>query len=78
MEAPERGALTLVRLIGAMLVLATILELGLYLAKCYNPRQPAPLRLAPVVLDAIPAVVGAVVLVKSRAIAQWVSDLLDP
>lgn len=77
MDAPERGALTLVRLVGVMFVVATILELGLYLAKCLNPRQPGPVEVLPVFLRLIPAVFGFIVLAKSRAIAGWISDFLD-
>lgn len=77
MDAPERGALTLVRLIGVMLVVATILQLGLYLAKCYTPNHRAPVELFPVLLNLIPAVIGLVVLVKARAISEWISNILD-
>jgi hypothetical protein len=77
MEAPERGALTLVRLIGVMLLVITVLELGLYLAECFNPRHPQPMQVMPVVLRSLWAVVGVVILVRARAIAEWLSDLLE-
>lgn len=77
MDAPERGALTLVRLIGALLIVATILELGLYWAKCWSPRHPTPVEVIPVSLRLIPALLGFAVLIKARAIAEWLSDLLD-
>ena len=77
MEAHERGGLTLVRLIGVMLVVATILELGLYWAKCSSPRHKVPVELIPVLLRLIPAALGIVVLVKARAIADWISNTLD-
>jgi hypothetical protein len=77
MDAPERGALTLVRLIGVMFVVATILELGLYWAKCSIPDHKVPLELVPVLLRLIPAAVGFVVLVKARALAEWISNILD-
>jgi hypothetical protein len=77
MDAPERGALTLVRLIGVMLVVATIFELGLYLAKCYMPNHRMPVEPVPVLLNLIPAVLGLVVLAKARAIAEWISNILD-
>lgn len=77
MDAPERGALTLVRLIGVMLVIATVLDLGLYWAKCANPKHPAPVEIIPVVLKSIPSVIGIVILIKARALAKWISDLLD-
>ena len=77
MEAPERGALTLVRLIGVMLVVATLLELGLYWAKCSIPDHKVPMELIPVLLRLIPAVLGLVVLIKARAIAEWISNVID-
>lgn len=77
MDAPQRGALTLIRLIGALLIVATILELGLYWAMCANPQNPQPVRVIPILLHAIPAVVGFVILLKSKAIAEWLSNILD-
>jgi len=77
MDAPERGGLTLVRLIGVMLVVATLLELGLYWAKCSIPEHKTPVELIPVLLRLIPAALGAVVLIKARALAEWISNILD-
>ena len=77
MDAPERGGLTLVRLIGVMLIVATILELGLYWAKCSIPEHKVPVEVIPVVLRLIPAVLGVVVLIKARALAEWISNILD-
>lgn len=77
MDAPQRGALTLVRLIGVTLIVWTVFDLGLYLVKCYNPRQRLPVELIPVLLHSIPAVAGIVVLVKSHALADWISNILD-
>lgn len=77
MDAPKRGGLTLVRLIGVMLVVATILELGLYWAACTFAKPPARMQAGPVVLRLIPAVLGFGVLFKARAIAAWLDDLLD-
>ena len=73
MEAPERGGLTLVRLVGVMFIVATILELGLYLAKCLIPNHRVPIEVVPVLLRLIPAVLGFVVLIKARAIAEWIA-----
>jgi hypothetical protein len=77
MDAPERGGLTLVRLVGVMLVVATILELGLYWAKCSLPAHRVPVELIPVLLRLIPALLGIVVLIRARAIADWISNALD-
>jgi hypothetical protein len=77
MDEPKRGALTLVRLIGVLLVVWTLLELALYWAECSNPKQPAPVQMVPVLLKSIPALIGLVILIKARAIAEWISNTLD-
>jgi hypothetical protein len=77
MEPPERRGLTLVRLIGVLLVVISILDLGLYWAKCSIPEHKTPVQIVPVLLNLIPAVVGFVVLIKSREIAEWISNTFD-
>jgi len=77
MDAPERGALTLVRLIGVMFLVAALLEVGLYLAECRAPRNPRPVEVLPVLLRSLWAVPGLVMLAKGRAIAEWISHQLD-
>jgi hypothetical protein len=77
MDAPERGALMLVRLIGVLLLVMSVLELGLYWAKCYEPKHRLPVEIIPVVLRLIPALVGFAGLIKAKAIAAWISDKLD-
>ena len=77
MDTPERGALTLVRLIGVVLIVWTILDLGLYWAKCANPKHPMPVEVIPVLLKSISAVIGIFILVRARAIATWISEWLD-
>ncbi len=67
----------LVRLIGGFLVVASILEFGLYWAKCSIPKHPVPMEALPVVLRLIPAGLGFVILLKARAIADWISNILD-
>lgn len=75
MEAPERGALNLVRIIGVVFVVATILELGLYWAEC--TKHKLPINTLSVVGRLVPALIGFVVLFKARAIAEWISETLD-
>lgn len=67
----------LVRLIGVMLFVATILELGLYWAKSSMPSHRVPVEVIPVLLRLIPAVLGTIVLAKARALAEWLVNLLD-
>jgi uncharacterized metal-binding protein len=77
MDAPQRGALTLVRLIGVLLVIATLFELGLYWAECSIPKHPVPMQPLPIVLRLIPALLGFVVLLKAHALAEWISNILE-
>jgi hypothetical protein len=77
MDAPERGALMLVRLVGGLFVVASILELGLYWAKCSVPKHPVPVEMIPCALRLLPAAIGLLILIKARAIAEWISNLLD-
>lgn len=78
MEANEHGALSLVRIIGVILMVGTLLELGLYWAECsLHKPEPVHVEALPIILRSIPALLGVVVLVKSRAIAGWVVDKFD-
>ena len=66
-----------VRLIGVLLVVASILELGLYWAECAFAKPPVPVEKIPCALKLIPAAIGLVILIKAKAIAEWISDKLD-
>ena len=78
MEPSERGPLNLVRIIGVMLVVATVFELGLYWAECaYHRPAPVKVQLVPCLWNLIPALFGFVVLFKARAIAEWISEQID-
>ena len=67
----------LVRLIGALFLLWTIFEMGLYLANCLNPKHRIPVELLPVLLRVIPAVIGTAILIRARALAEWLSNILE-
>ena len=67
----------MVRLIGGLLVVWSILEIGLYWAECSNPKHPVPLQAIPILLKLIPALIGFATLIKARAIAEWISNTLD-
>jgi len=67
----------LVRLIGGLLLVASVLLLGLYWAVCSLAKPPAPLEVIPCLLKLIPATLGFFVLVRAKSIAEWVSNLLD-
>ena len=65
----------LVRFIAAALIGWTLVDFALYwlVSQHYN----TPMNILPCVLKSIPAVLGVVGLIKSKALAQWVSDKLD-
>ena len=67
----------LVRLIGVLFFVWTIVELGLYWAKCAFSKPPVPVEILPCVLGVIPAVIGTVILIKARALAEWISNILE-
>jgi hypothetical protein len=77
MESSQRGALSLVRLIAGCLMVVGLLDIGLYLAKCFTPNHHVPVNYLIVLLDFIPGFIGIVVLIKSKAIAEWLSDLIE-
>jgi hypothetical protein len=77
MEAPERAALKIVWCIAAALIIISIVEIGLYLAEGLMPKQPVPMTVFPFVLKSIPAVLGVVMLIKAKTVAEWISDKFD-
>jgi hypothetical protein len=75
MDSPERGALMLVRFIAAALIGWAVCELVLYWVIRNHNQQP--LETLPCVVKSLPLVAGVAVLVKSRSLAEWLSDKLD-
>ncbi|MBW8863610.1 MAG: hypothetical protein JF609_01560 [Verrucomicrobia bacterium] len=75
MEAPQRGALMLVRFVAAALIGWAVIELSLYIVICRH--KAVPVEVMQCVVKAIPLILGTVILVKDQAIAEWVSDKLD-
>lgn len=76
MDAPERGALLLVRLVGVMLVVASLLELALYYAECHAPRHPHPVAWLPILARLIWAALGLAILALARRLAAWLAEWL--
>jgi hypothetical protein len=75
MDAPPKGAITLVYLIAIALIGYGLLEMGLYWGECVVHKQPVEaIRFAP---PAIPIVAGVVILIRGKALAKWVSDKLE-
>lgn len=75
MESPERGALMLVRIIALAFIGWAVAETALYYAVCHHNQQP--LAVGKIIVKLLPLLVGLVLLVKSRAIAEWLADRLD-
>lgn len=65
----------LVRIIALALIGWAVAELALYGVICHQKNaSPEILKL---VIKSLPLLAGAVVLIKSKAIAEWVADWLD-
>jgi len=75
MDAPERGALMLVRFIAATLIGWALVEIALYLVICRH--NQTPVKAFPCLIKSLPLLIGLVVLIKAKALAQWVSEKLD-
>jgi hypothetical protein len=75
MDAPDRGALMLVRFIAISLLAVTLVNLALYWVIAQH--NHIKMTIFPCVLKSIPAVIGLVLLVKARAVAEWISDKMD-
>jgi len=75
MESSERGALMLVRIVALALIGWAVAEIALYLA--VNHHHQEPVAIGKVIVKSLPLIGGTVILVKARAIADWLSDRLD-
>ena len=75
MDAPERGALMLVRFIAAALIGWTIVELVLYWA--VSDHNHTAMQALPCILKSVPLLLGITVLIKAKALAEWISNILD-
>lgn len=87
MESLERGALGLVRLVAACIIVVGLLDGGVYFTQYLIPYTAAERHAADphrqsldvlrIVLDSIPVVVGIVMLIKAKALANKVSDWIQ-
>jgi hypothetical protein len=75
MDAPQRGALMLVRFTAVGLIGLSVLELGLYGGECFVHHQPVQILHG--MLLFIPFVLGVVIFARARAIAEWISNKFD-
>ena len=67
----------LVRLVAACVMVIGLLDTGLYLTQCLAPKHPVPVKILPMVLDSIPFIIGIAILIKAKAIANWIADKLE-
>jgi hypothetical protein len=75
MDAPERGALMLVRFFAVSLMAIALVNLALYwVVTEHNHTQ---ITLFSCVLKSIPAVIGIILLIKAKAVAEWISNKFD-
>ena len=65
----------LVRFTGVGLIGLSVLELGLYGGECFVHHQPVQILHG--MLLFIPFVLGIVIFVKARAVAEWISNKFD-
>ncbi|MGB8369318.1 MAG: hypothetical protein ACLPYZ_13345 [Limisphaerales bacterium] len=75
MDAPPRGALMLVRFTAAAVVGVSALELLLYLAEQHQHHLPPGIVHSTFL--SLPIVLGVVILVRARAVAEWISNKFD-
>ncbi len=75
MEAPERGALMLVRFVAVALIGWSLVESALYVVICRN--KALPIEVLPCLIRALPLLLGLVFLIKGRSLAGWLADKLD-
>jgi hypothetical protein len=75
MDAPDRGALMLVRFIAVSLMGVTLVNWVLYWVVAQH--NHTEVTIFSWVLKSIPAVIGLVFLIKAKALAEWISNKLD-
>jgi hypothetical protein len=86
MDSSERGALGLVRLVALCIIVIGLLDGGIYFTQYLMPyagTHPAPNQHLPpvnilrIIMDSIPVFAGIVMLIKAKAIAEWLSDWIQ-
>ncbi len=65
----------LVRFVSVSLICVTLVELTLYWVIAQHNRTA--MEVLPLILKSSPGVLGLVILVKARAVAEWISNKLD-
>jgi hypothetical protein len=75
MDAPDRGALMLVRFIALSLIGIAIVDISLYWVVCSSHHEPV--QILPCLTKSLPAIAGLVILIKAKALAEWISNKMD-
>jgi hypothetical protein len=75
MDAQLRGALMFVRFVAAIFMGMSVVELSLYWAEHKFRQMPVDFFFS--ALWVILFLAGVVILIKARAVANWISDKLD-
>jgi len=75
MDAPPRGALMLVGFAAVGLISLSLLEVGLYVADRLAHQQP--IQVLHALALCLPFVLGIVVFIRARAIAEWIENRFD-
>ncbi|MGA3283461.1 MAG: hypothetical protein ABSD57_03240 [Verrucomicrobiota bacterium] len=75
MDAPQRGALRLVRFVAVAIIGLSLIVEGLYVAG--NLVRHLAIGKVHCALLTIPLVLGIVILARSKAVAEWLSNMLD-
>lgn len=65
----------LIRFVAAVLVGWSAVEWSLYFIESHV--HQTPVRILPCVLDGIPFLIGIIFFIKSKQLADWLSDLLE-
>lgn len=67
----------LVRLVAVCVIMIGLLDVGLYLTKCFEPKHPSPVKVPPIIWNSVPVVIGIIILVKAKAISEWFADQFE-
>ena len=67
----------LVRLVAACVMVIGLLDTGLYLTQCLASKHPVPVKILPIVFNSIPFVIGIVILIRAKAIGNWIANKLE-
>ena len=65
----------LVRLVAVAFMGWTLLDVALYWFVCSHDKKT--MEMIPCVIKSLPALVGLVILIRSKSLAEWISNLLD-